>query len=201
MNREAVLIFSKPEEVAPLPGMFSRLVSMSSRMSISNRLSSRLKSEGRLSQLMGLSSKKSIHVEPVAPPVPVVRPAPAIISGMFGNETPDFLLAAPIERAIFGGANEQRMNTRHSAVTGHHAIMQAVKDKNNEKHARWKVDVPGITRKTSQSLATLKENDEDEDEDEESFGSEDNSVDDRRAPPISDFDDNAMNMIHAEVIR
>lgn len=209
INREPVLVFAKQEMAAPKEGMFSRLIS-------SARISLRLSGDPsvRSSSLMaGLSSKKGPPTAPAestgaatTPATPVVKLTPSIMSGCFGSENPTLLLAAPIERAVFGSQSEHRTPSRYSQIDGHHKIINDQRDRFNEKMARWKIDLPEVVRKSAEKMGqtmTITE----EDEEDESFG-EDSSLSGSRdsgrknkAAEMGEVEEDAMNFIHAEIAR
>jgi hypothetical protein len=197
LNKAPILLYSKFVP-PPLPvGMLSRMISMSARVSM---------------RLTGMSSKKAATDLPAPVPVaPVKKVQPSIITGMFGSESPHLLLATAVERAAFASGAE-KATTRQSAVKDHKQIMADVKNRAAEKLAKWKVDVPAALQKNAKRKpavgAILEDEDEDEDDDRSvSTGSGmggglaagDGDVDGKKE--MSEAEENAVNLVHAEISR
>jgi hypothetical protein len=194
LNKAPVLLFSK--YVAPVApaGILSRMISMSARVSM---------------RLSGISSKKTVVDLPAPlPAAPVKKVQPSILSGMFGAESPQLLLATAIERAAF---TAEKTTTRQSAVRDHKQIMAEVKNRAAEKLAKWKVDVPAALQKNNKRQAAvgaiLEDDNEDEDDDRSvSTGSgmgggagAEGEADGKKE--MSEMEENGVNLVHAEISR
>ena len=203
LNKDPILLYSTAiEQIAPA-GLYSMLVSMSTR--VSQRLTA------------GLSSRKNLSAtEPTVTPAELeqlqetVPQIPSVVAGMFGSEHPRFLLAAPIERVGIGGNNNENKTTvtRQSAVSGHQQIINDLKTKTTEKFACWKVNIPLQLQKTTftagnTAFDTILEN-EGEDDDSLSLSVSNRGEGEEvggEKEELHAFDDKAMNLVHAEISR
>jgi hypothetical protein len=189
LNKTPVLLYSKTAEIAPRTGVLNSLLTMSSRVSM--RLSSRFS-----------SSKKAASVTEETETAPPKRFVPSILSGVFGGENPNLLLAANVERAAIGIAAPDTTNVRQSAVRDHKALMADVKLKTTERQAKWRIDVPGALQRAVRKMGveTIAE-DEDEDDHSSTGSAAGAGVGGGAGKGMGEADENAMNLVHAEITR